>query len=67
MKMREEYIAFFDLDGTLINKNSGKILVLRAYKAGMMPARKLFSGMFLSLSHKLDMMSPLRIIESMAE
>ena len=67
MKMREEYIAFFDLDGTLINKNSGKILVLRAYKAGMMPARKLFSGMFLSLSHKLHLMSPLRIIELMAE
>ncbi len=67
MKMRGEYIAFFDLDGTILRKNSGKILVLRAHKAGMMPARKLLSGIYLSLLHKLDLMSPLRIIELMAE
>ncbi len=65
--MKGEYIAFFDLDGTILKSNSGKILVLQAYKEGMMPAGKLLFGIYLSLLHKLDLMSPLRIIELMAE
>jgi len=66
MKTRERYIAFFDLDGTILKQNSGKILVYQAYKSGMMARRELFFGMYLSLLHKLDLMSPLKIIEKMA-
>ena len=67
MKEKDHYIAFFDLDGTILKQNSGKILDRQAYKAGMMPRRELFFGMYLSLLHKLNLMSPLKIIEKMAE
>lgn len=66
MKMRKPYIAFFDVDGTLLNQNSGKVLVYEAFKAGKMPRRDLYSGLCLSVLHKLSLMNPLAIIRKMA-
>ena len=66
MNTRNKYVAFFDLDGTLLSQNSGKVLVYQAYKEGLMPRRELFFGMYLSVVHKLNLMSPLKIIGQMA-
>lgn len=65
MNTRKQYVAFFDLDGTLLNQNSGKVLVYQAYKEGLMPRRELLFGMYLSVLHNLNLMSPVKIIGKM--
>ena len=60
-----KYIAFFDLDFTLINVNSGKVLIRSAYDRGHMTRMDLLRGIFLSLTYKLDLTDTTRIIDAM--
>jgi HAD superfamily hydrolase (TIGR01490 family) len=57
-----DYVAFFDLDGTILNTNSGKILAHYAHKTGILPSRHLINGIFLSALYKMGLMQPEKII-----
>jgi HAD superfamily hydrolase (TIGR01490 family) len=59
------YIAFFDLDRTIINLNSGSIMVRHAYKNGLLSTKDLFSAIFQSFLYELNLRDTNRIISSM--
>lgn len=61
----KKYIAFFDLDGTLISANSGKELILCAYKKGFITWPHLLRGIYLSLLYRFDFKDTDKIINSM--
>ncbi len=63
--MNRTYIAFFDLDRTIIRVNSGKTLARYAYRQGLMTRMDLVRGFLLSLIYKLDLQDPTRIISTM--
>ena len=60
-----KYIAFFDLDRTIISINSGRSLVRYAYEQGLMTRSDLIKGMYLSLLHKLNLLKAAKIVDSM--
>ena len=60
------YIAFFDLDQTIINVNSARILIEAAYKKGLMSIQYLIKGYYLSLLYKLKLRDPVLIIKSLS-
>lgn len=60
-----EYIAFFDLDGTLINANSGEALVRGAYERGMMSRYELFRALNLSILYRFKLRDTINIINDM--
>lgn len=64
-KIFPEYIAFFDLDGTIINANSGKALVRGAYQRGMMSRFELFRAINLSILYKYNLRDTIHIINDM--
>jgi len=59
------YIAFFDLDLTLINGISGKILMQQSYKYGIMTTKHILLGICLSLLYKFNLMEEDKIIDKM--
>jgi putative phosphoserine phosphatase/1-acylglycerol-3-phosphate O-acyltransferase len=59
------YIAFFDLDGTIIDANSGKELILYAYKKGLITWLDIMRGIYLSLLYKFKVKDTVKIINSM--
>ena len=59
------YIAFFDLDGTLIDANSGKELILYAYKKGFISWLDILRGIYLSLLYRFEVKDTIKIINSM--
>lgn len=59
------YAAFFDLDNTLLKINSGKAFIRRAYKNGLLSHGKLIYAYGLALLYKLNLISPLAIIEKL--
>jgi putative phosphoserine phosphatase/1-acylglycerol-3-phosphate O-acyltransferase len=59
------YIAFFDLDGTIIRANSGKELILYAYKKGFVSLTDLMKGIYLSLLYRFEFKDTVNIINSM--
>ncbi|MFC2088249.1 HAD family hydrolase [Calditrichota bacterium] len=61
----KKYIAFFDLDKTLLDGISGKILIHNAYKYGILKSHYILQGFYLSLLHKFGFMNPDRIIVKM--
>ena len=61
----KKYVAFFDLDLTLISGVSGKILMKEAYKNGIMSSNHIFQGIVFSFLHKFNLMNPDRIMEKM--
>jgi HAD superfamily hydrolase (TIGR01490 family) len=61
----KSYIAFFDLDDTLIGANSGKLLVSGAYEKGMMNIPDLIKALWLSLLYKFRLMNSEKIIAGM--
>ncbi len=63
---KKSYIAFFDLDRTLIAANSGRALVNLARKKGMMPCTGLIRAIYLSLLYKLDLKDTVKILGDMA-
>lgn len=46
------YVAFYDLDHTIIASSSGTLIVRDLYKRGMVSLLSLINGMFLSLFYK---------------
>jgi len=61
----KSYIAFFDLDDTLIRANSGKLLVRGAYEKGMMSLPDLIKALWLSFLNKFRLMDSEKIIAGM--
>jgi HAD superfamily hydrolase (TIGR01490 family) len=62
-----KYIAFFDLDRTIISENSGKVLIRHAYKKGLLPRRYVLWGMYLSLLYKWGLKDPVSIIKTITK
>ncbi|HUX56388.1 MAG TPA: HAD family phosphatase [Bacteroidales bacterium] len=61
----KNYIAFFDLDHTIISINSGKAFVKNAYKYGFMTGLHIITGLWLSILYKLNIKDPAKIIYTM--
>jgi HAD superfamily hydrolase (TIGR01490 family) len=66
-RTEKKYVAFFDLDHTIIGTNSGKALIRYAYKKGVMTRLDLLKGMYLSMLYKLDIKETVTIINSMVK
>ena len=60
------YVAFFDLDDTLLSVNSGRVLVREAYRIGLMSTKNLLVGLYLSVLYKLNLAHSTKVIEKMA-
>ena len=63
----KSYIAFFDLDNTLINSNSGKLLVMEARARGMMNFHDLIRAIWMSLLYRFNLMKSEKIIAGMLQ
>lgn len=61
----KDYVAFFDLDRTIISSNSGKILVQQAYKRGLMTRMDLIRGIYLSLLYRYNLRETEKIVDAM--
>lgn len=64
-KPGKSYIAFFDLDGTIIGANSGKALVHQAYNRGMMSFCDLAKAIYLSMVYRTHLKDTRKIINDM--
>lgn len=62
-----KYIAFFDLDHTIISENSGKILIQHAYRKGLISKRYVLWGFYLSLLYKFKLKDPVIIIQTITK
>jgi HAD superfamily hydrolase (TIGR01490 family) len=62
-----KYIAFFDLDRTIISENSGKILIQHAYRKGLISKRYVLWGTYLSLLYKFKLKDPVIIIKTITK
>lgn len=65
MNQSYTYAAFFDLDGTLLNVNSGEVLVNLAYKNGFMKKKDLLQAFYLAFLYKFKLKETSKIIEQM--
>ncbi len=61
----KEYIAFFDLDRTVISSNSGKSLIQYSYKQGLMTLSDLLRGIYLSVAYRFELKDTTKIITGM--
>jgi HAD superfamily hydrolase (TIGR01490 family) len=59
------YIAFYDLDHTILDCNSATHLVLEARKRGVMSEKQYRHAVWLSILYKLDLGDPTRMINRM--
>jgi len=59
------YVAFFDLDKTILSINSGSVLVREAYKMGLLSSSDLLNAISLSLLHKLHLRDTALIVSGM--
>jgi len=64
---KKKYVAFFDLDKTIIGMNSGYALVKLAHEKGLMSKREMFHAIVQSLLYKLNLRDTSLIISSMGE
>jgi len=60
-----KYVAFFDLDRTLIREISGKAIVRMAWKKGLISWSDLIKAFYIHLMFKLSLRNPLKIIDDM--
>jgi putative phosphoserine phosphatase / 1-acylglycerol-3-phosphate O-acyltransferase len=61
----KNYVAFFDLDRTIISLNSGSLLVRQAYKQGVMSTGNLINAVFQSYLYKFNLRDTNLIISKM--
>lgn len=61
-----DYIAFFDVDRTLLHVNSGKFLVNRGYRNGLISTKDFLHALFLSFLFKFRLRDAGKIIRKMA-
>jgi putative phosphoserine phosphatase / 1-acylglycerol-3-phosphate O-acyltransferase len=66
MSPEDQYVAFFDVDGTLIHGNSGKSLIKSGYKNGVISTRNFIHALYLSMLFKFNLRNPVRIMDGMA-
>jgi HAD superfamily hydrolase (TIGR01490 family) len=62
-----KYIAFFDLDRTIISENSGKVLIRHAYRKKLLSRRYVLWGTYLSLLYKFGLKDPVSIIRTITK
>jgi HAD superfamily hydrolase (TIGR01490 family) len=67
LKQPKTYIAFFDLDRTIISLNSGSVLVREAYKSGFMSTANLLKAIYLSVLYKFNLRDTSGIISAMGK
>lgn len=60
------YVAFFDLDKTILSVNSGELLVRQAYWEGLMGTKDILKGIYFSVLYKLGLKETTKIITDMA-
>ena len=53
--LNKDYIAFFDLDHTILNTNSGKIMGIAAFREGIIKKQKFIEGVIYGLGSKLGL------------
>jgi HAD superfamily hydrolase (TIGR01490 family) len=53
--LKKKYIAFFDLDHTILNTSSGKIISLAAVRHGIISRSKFLEGVFFAIGNKLGL------------
>lgn len=58
----KDYIAFFDLDHTIIKTNSGKLIARHAFKNGLFSTHDLIFGGLWSTLHNSGLIAPDRVI-----
>ncbi len=63
----KSYIAFFDLDRTILSLNSGSVLVREAYKSGFMSTSDLLNALYLSFLYKFHLRDTALIISVMGK
>jgi HAD superfamily hydrolase (TIGR01490 family) len=62
-----KYIAFFDLDRTIISTNSGRTLFKHSYKNGLITTTDLMRGIYLSFVYKFGLKDTSEIIAGMVK
>jgi HAD superfamily hydrolase (TIGR01490 family) len=53
--LNKNYIAFFDLDHTILNTSSGKLISLAALRQGIISRSKFLEGVLFAIGHKLGL------------
>jgi HAD superfamily hydrolase (TIGR01490 family) len=61
------YVAFFDLDHTLIRKNSGKTVFREVYRNKLLPKSQLIKAVLLTFLYKIRLRNPSKTIKSMVK
>lgn len=61
----KRYVAFFDLDKTILSINSGSVLVREAYKSGLMSTSDLLNAVYLSWLYKFNLRDTALIVAGM--
>jgi len=61
----KRYVAFFDLDKTILSINSGSVFVREAYKSGLMSTSDLLNAIYLSCLYKFRLRDTTLIISGM--
>lgn len=67
MSCQKKYIAFFDLDNTILSLNSGRVLTMEAFKSGLMSRPLLGLAFYYSLLYKFNLRNHLDLIAGMAK
>jgi HAD superfamily hydrolase (TIGR01490 family) len=65
--LKKNYIAFFDLDHTIINTSSGKIIGLAAMKHGIITRTKFIEGALFAIGTKLGLVEGDTALSRMAK
>jgi len=65
--MTNRYVAFFDIDKTVISATSGKVMAIHGYRAGLLSHRNLVEGIVLSLLYRVRLMKSESVIKLMAK
>jgi len=60
-------VAFFDLDHTILNDSSGKILGIQAFINNIFKKRYMFEAAFISAAYKFNLMDPEKILIKMGK
>lgn len=67
METEDRYVAFFDIDKTILNLNSARVLVIEAYKRKLMPLTSLLYALYLSFLYKFNLAKTTIIVHKMTK
>ncbi len=62
----KSYIAFFDLDHTMLDTSSGRLFIKYAYRHGVISHRELLSGITISMMHRFGLLNSVEIFDKWA-